>query len=696
MKKITLLMMLLFLGTVSHSQTQYIYTIAGDGSGGHANNNCIASDASFYFLNGGVVVDTSGNIFIPDSGGHWIRKISPGGVVTVVAGTNTPGYNGDGILATTAQLYTPMTIALDDEGNIYIADYTNYRVRKVDALTGMISTFAGTGVQGYNGDSIPATSADVANVFGMAVDHSGNVFFSDGVNSRVRKVDAITGYITTIAGNGVSGYSGDGLIGTAAQVDYPKGICVDDLGNVYIADKNNHRVRKVDHLTGIISTVAGNGVPGYNGDNILAINANLNEPWSLAFDTAGNLYIADSQNHRIRKVDSTGIITTVAGDGTSGFYGDGGVSTAAKFATPRGVFVDRNNNIYVSDVYNHSIRMVTNYVDTSYVWPGDADNNNIVDNNDLFSVGMYLNQVGPARASVSNIWQADSCSNWGINQLNCNLKHADSDGSGNILADDTVAINLNFSAAHAYAPLDNEARTSDPDFYFVTGSTSYLAGSTVDVEVWLGTSSLPVSELFGVSFDINFNTSLVQPGSAGIVYPASWFGAFSGDALRISKINETAGIAYGALVRTDGHTINGYGKIADFKFKVNSNVPFLDSLNLGVLAYNAIDNGMISKYFNVLNPATGAATGISAIDNSSEIKIYPNPSNGIYNIQYTSELAGQKKNISIYNVLGERIYLSDEKVETSNIDLTSQPSGIYFITIETEDHKLIKDRIIKQ
>ncbi len=235
--------------------------------------------------------------------------------------------------------------------------------------------------------------------------------------------------------------------------------------------------------------------------------------------------------------------------------------------------------------------MVTNYIDTCSVWPGDTDNNNIVDNNDLLPIGLYYYKSGPARSSISNAWQPYSASSWGVNQLNSNIKHVDSDGNSFIDLNDTVAISSNFSFAHALAPPNNIIRTSDPNMYFVTNSLTYTSGSTVDVELWLGNTSLPVSNLYGISFDINYNNAIVQPSTAGVSYPTSWLGTIGNDAIKVSKINESTGIAYGAMSRITNNNVSGYGKIADFKFQVNSNITSIDSLHISISSYKAIDNG---------------------------------------------------------------------------------------------------------
>lgn len=322
----------------------------------------IADYPQISYLNGAVATDIAGNIYIPDYNNNRIVKIDAlTGIFITVAGTGTGGYNGDNIAATSAQLYGPMAVALDAAGNIYITDYSNNRIRKVNLSTGLISTVAGTGVYGYNGDNITATTAKITESTGIAIDNSGNIYFTDLGNSRIRKIDISTGLIHNIAGTGSQGYNGDGILAVTAQLNLPYGIAVDNTGNVFVADNENNRIRKIDAISGFIYTVAGTGTGAYNNDGIPASSANIYHPISVSLDNSGNLFIADSWNNRIRKVNTSGTISTVAGNGTSGFSGDGGFALSAQMSTPRGVNIDACGNIYISDYYNRKLRKVTSY-----------------------------------------------------------------------------------------------------------------------------------------------------------------------------------------------------------------------------------------------------------------------------------------------------------------------------------------------
>ncbi len=314
----------------------------------------------------GLVVDAAGNQYIAAWHQNRVFRVSRNGQLAVVAGNGIAAFSGDGGPATEAGLNAPSGVALDRSGNIYIADGANYRIRRVDAATGTITTVAGNGSYGFSGDGGPATAARMDFPYGLAVDGAGNLYVADGANNRIRRIDGTTGIITTVAGNGSKGYSGDGGPATSASLSWPSGVAVDGRGNLYIADTGryrlkdtpNYRIRRVDAATGIITTVAGNGTYGYSGDGGLATAASLAQPYGLAIDRLGNLYIADTYNNRIRRVDAvTGIITTVAGNGSSGFNGDGKMATDASMH-PYAVALDTDGNLYVADYYSNRVRQV--------------------------------------------------------------------------------------------------------------------------------------------------------------------------------------------------------------------------------------------------------------------------------------------------------------------------------------------------
>ena len=304
-----------------------------------------------------IAVDGKGNVYFSASGLSMVLKVAPNGIISIVAGNGLSRGGGDGGPATGASLAYPVGLALDSSGNLYIADDYNSNVRKVDT-NGIITTVAGDGGQGgFAGDGGPATKALLANPAGIAVDKSGNLYIADRGNDRIRKVTA-DGIISTIAGGSTSGFHGDGGPAVDATFTLPTSIAVDSSGNLFIADTNNAAIRRISP-SGIITTVAGNGQWGFTGDNAQATKAQLAGPQGVAVDASGNLYIADTLNQRIRRVDPSGVITTIAGTGAAGFSGDGSAATAASFSTPIAVAVDASGAIYVADLDNNRIRRFT-------------------------------------------------------------------------------------------------------------------------------------------------------------------------------------------------------------------------------------------------------------------------------------------------------------------------------------------------
>ena len=345
-----------------------IITLAGNGTASYAGDGGPATQAA---INGplGVVADRSGNVYIADYENNCVRKVASSGIITTFAGQCSPTegsfYSGDGGPAASATLFGPANLAVDAAGNLYIADAFNNRIRKVTAATGIITTVAGDGTQGFAGDGGLAIYAQLNSPWGVAIDSSGNLYIADQSNNRIRKVTASNGVITTIAGTGVRDNSGDGGPATSADVDYPFQVAVDASGDVYIAVAPGSNVRKITAANGMIENYAGNGTTGFSGDEGPATSAALNTE-GIALDSAGNLYIADTQNNRIRRVEAaTHVISTVAGSGYispntqgGGFGGDGGPATSAALNFPQGVFVNAAGDIFISDSNNNRVREV--------------------------------------------------------------------------------------------------------------------------------------------------------------------------------------------------------------------------------------------------------------------------------------------------------------------------------------------------
>lgn len=285
---------------------------------------------------------------------------NPRAPLTVIAGTGAAGYAGDGALATKALLHQPFHCELDAAGNLYIAEAFNHCVRKIDAKTGGIVTVAGCGQKGYSGDGGPAIKATLNEVYAVAADTNGDLYLVDRLNAVIRKVDGKTGVITTLAGNGTQGYGGDGVKATAAMLREPNDCCLDGKGGLLIADVADWRIRRVDLTTGIITTFAGTGraKTGEIGNGGPATKAVLIGARAVCVDSKGNTFVCEREGNGVRKIDAAGIITTFAGTAAKGYSGDGGPAQQATFNGPKGIRCDRAGNVYVVDTENHAIRKI--------------------------------------------------------------------------------------------------------------------------------------------------------------------------------------------------------------------------------------------------------------------------------------------------------------------------------------------------
>ena len=456
-----------------------ITTVAGGGSGPDYGDGGLATRA---YLRGpsGVAVDSAGNLYIADTF-NAVRKVTPTGVISTVAGSyKAAGYSGDGGPATKASLYSPAGLALDDAGNLYIADLGNNRVRKVSP-DGTITTAAGGGLPASgNGDGGPATSAKLSAPGGIAIDASGNIYISEGGlgGSRIRRVSP-NGTISTIAGNGSFSFSGDGSPARSAALNAPLGIAVDAAGNLYMADGGNSRIRKVS-ASGIITTAAGNGTYSFSGDGGPATSAGLNVPTWVAVDSAGNLYITDAGNERVRLVNTSGIITTIAGNGVLGTSGDGGPATSAKLNVPFGIALGAGGKVYVTDGGGGRVRMLTPSVS-----PGSSPS---IASGGVVSAGAFGAFASVAPGSWIEIYGA------------------------NLAADSRLWSEADFNGVNAPTSLGGTKVTVGGQYAFI----SYISPTQVNAQVPsnVGTGSQPiiVTTVAGASAPYTITVNPQQPG----------------------------------------------------------------------------------------------------------------------------------------------------------------------------------------
>ncbi|MGC2423006.1 MAG: Ig-like domain-containing protein, partial [Nitrospirota bacterium] len=349
-----LLLPLLIFASQAFASPGDIHTYAGLGKAGFSGDGGQAT-AAFLKSPSSVASDAAGNLYISDRANQRIRKIDATGKISTIAGNGLAGYSGDGGSAVLARLNNPSGIAVDSAGDVLFADMGNSRIRKISA-SGTITTVAGTGAAHFSGDGGPAAGAAINHAEGVAVDSKGNIYISDTGNNRIRMIST-AGVIKTVAGTGAAGFSGDGGPAISAKLNRPAGIALDATGKLYIADCYNHSVRVID-LNGGITTLAGDGKAGFSGDGGPAASASLKFPSGVSVSAAGDVYIADWHNQRVRVVDASGTITTLAGTGVRGFYGDGAASGDAVLSFPFGLTADSSGNIFIADSKNNRIRMV--------------------------------------------------------------------------------------------------------------------------------------------------------------------------------------------------------------------------------------------------------------------------------------------------------------------------------------------------
>ena len=338
-------------------QPGIISTAVGTGERGYSGDGGLAAAAllSEPFM---CAFDASGNLYVAEAMNHCIRRVDrETGVIVTIAGTGTEGYSGDGGQATGATFNQPYSLQVDAKGDVYVVDRLNYVIRKIDASTGIISTIAGTGEVGNSGDGGPATAAQFREPNDCFLDGRGGLLIADVQDQRIRRLDLESGIITTFAGNGAKERSGDGLPATQASILGARAVCMDSAGNTYIAEREGNGIRMVD-ASGMMHTLAGTGEFGYTGDGGPALAATWGGPKAIRCDHAGNLLVVDTENHAIRSIDpATGIVTTIAG-GRLGGEGDGSPAEQAAMDRPHGADVDADGNIYIADSNNHRVRVV--------------------------------------------------------------------------------------------------------------------------------------------------------------------------------------------------------------------------------------------------------------------------------------------------------------------------------------------------
>ncbi|OJJ19187.1 hypothetical protein BKI52_20460 [marine bacterium AO1-C] len=631
--------------------TGNISTFAGSGNGNSSGDGGLATAAGFS-LNS-IIVDANNDVLLVDGNSSRIRKVTiTDGLINHFTGSTmsnqgyiASGFGGDGGVATSATLDAPNGVALDASGNLYIADEGNHRVRKVDAATGNISTIAGTGTMGFSGDGGLATAAQLNRPARVMLDATGNVYISDLGNNRIRKIDAGTGNISTIAGTGVAGASGDGSLATAAQLNAPSGLAIDASGNIYIADQGNHRVRKIDAGTGNISTITGTGVAGFSGDAGLATAAQVNRPAGLTIDGSGNIYIADENNNRVRKIDAgTGNISTVAGFGLPGSFGDGGVATSAAVFSPTDVALDASSNLYIVNKNSGRIRRVnaTNQIISTIAGSGGMVLG-LLEGNALSA--RFNNPTAIAIDAQGNIYFNNTGNNairkltpattleFKQNTTMIASSRSHSFGTGALNA--TIQVDFTISNTGSIA-LNLSNMTANGDFSIVgTPATTVATGNSTTITVAMNTSSAGAKSgtLTFKSNDLNIVTYTVNlSGTVNKVDQAITFGALTTKTFGDATFNLTAtassglGVTYTssntsvATISGDKVTIVGAGtttitasQAGDVTYNAATDVP--QTLTINKIAQTITFGALGTKTFGdaafTLSGTTSSGLGVT-------------------------------------------------------------------------------------
>ena len=669
-----------------------IRTIAGTDSAGYSGDS---GPATLARLNSpyGLVTDRDGNVYFSDTYNERIREIDTDGIISTIAGNGTVGFSGDGGVATAAALYQPSGISIDDHGNIYVADFNNSRIRKIDS-SHIISTVAGNGVA--------LATVNLSHPIGVAVDTNGNVYIADTYHSAIKKVKN-NGVISTIAGTGAAGNSGDGGAATAAKLNSPYGVAVDGNGNVYVVDYMNNCIRKIDS-NGIISLFAGNRTIGYSGDNGPACTAETYYPF-VACDGKGNVYFSDGGNQRVRKVDSNGIITTVVGNGIAGFSGDGGPATDAELNGPCGICFDPSGNLFIADCNNKRIRKVDNSGVISTIL-------GIIYYAGFFEVptSRLSNPLGVAVDANDNIYVVQGedndvvkISSTGVIDTFAGIGSAGYSGDGGNAT--SAALNLPWGVA-----IDRCQNIYIADSY--NNRIRKVSGVTGGAELCVG-SSTAFHDIGTGGFWSSSNTSVAIVNS------------YTGIVTGVSKGTDTITYAIGANIATSNITIDSVLNpgvitgihlvcVGDSHTLSESVTGGVWSCPSGIVSVSAggvitgITEGSGIVEYSVTN-ICGTSTALFPIDvvtssvcsplittniqqHISGLEVYPNPNEGLFTIE-----GAMGYNMRIYDLIG-KLWMQQSRLERSAvIDISVLPKGVYFIEfLDREAGIKVMEKVIKR
>lgn len=613
--------------------------------------------------------------------GLWSSPNVQGQTITTVAGNGAASYSGDWGLATAASLNSPNGVIADASGNYYISDAYNHRVRKVKT-GGVITTLAGNGTPGSSGDGGPATAAEIDGPSALAVDGAGNIYVADLTSNNIRKINT-AGIITTFAGTGSSGYSGDGGPATAATFSSPYGIVFDAAGNLYVADEYNHCIRKIN-TSGIISTIAGLGYPGFSGDGGPASDAALFYPNGICVDGSGNIFVTDNTNHRIRKINTAGIINTYAGNGTAGFSGDGGPATDAEINFGCGIKVDASGNMYFAQEVNNCVRKISSAGIISTI-AGNSTTAGFSGDGGPATAAEFNQPLDIAFDATGNLMIADLGNNR-IRSANIVTNHPPYFIDG---------------ASHSFSICANAPATS------INTALTISDADTGQTETW-SVHLAPTHGTLG-----GFTTTAVSTGGSvtptGLTYtPATGYAGMDTFSVMISDGTAIDTIFIYVTVVGPG-TISGpdsvcIGDTVTLSVYIpggtwgstNSAVSIVTGTGQVVGVSAGTDSIMYSIvadcssdityfHFTVRSAAScGLGTALITATASDNMTIFPNPNQGSFIINLSS-VTSQYAHVAITNVLGQKVkemVLTTNKDTEVNINVTP---GVYFVSAEVGD-----------
>lgn len=665
--KLRLSLVLIFSAFALNAQQYLISTAIGSATAGFSGDGGQAINAN---INNpmGMALDIQGNLYIADTYNQRVRMVdATTGIITTIAGNGIAGFSGDNGLATAAKLNYPVDVVLDAQGNIYISDNGNCRIRKVTVATGIITTVAGNGLTGFSGDGGAATAARIYWPQKITLDPQGHLFIADYQNNRIRRVDAGTGIITTFAGTGSAGFSGDGGAPSSAQLNGPSGVAFDAQGNLFIVDMNNNRIRKVDVLNGTISTIAGNGTAAFWGEGDPASAAIFYWPANLCFDTQGNTYIADYWNNRVRKINvNTGRITTIAGNGFVGASGDGGPSTAAQLNRPLDLLVTPQGIIYIADAFNNKIRKLTPCATVTaptnqYVVCGSGNS-------------VVLSVTGATSTSWSTGQQSSSISVAPITNTSYIVTYTDNVGCAT-----TKSISVLFSPTLPVIAVNNPT--------ICAGSLAIISPSGA-ANYSISGGSFTVSPTASASYSVFGTSSLGCPaGNVAVAY--------------VFVSTPVVTITSGALFCLDDESITLSASGAN-SYTWTTSSPGGPILQFGS-AIGIIPNNNVTytvqgtNEFDCVNTAniTLIADPCNSITNYSSEKyflVYPNPVKEVLHFDYVS--SNKQVFLVIYDLLGrEAMRFSPEK----DMQVHELSVGVYVLKVEDGSGTVLyQQKLVKQ